>query len=166
MRNAAREGRRGQHVFGIMRFKSQTRHRIMRKKSSCESLDFVKLLDSHLPVYGREIVLWNAGLRLLVSISCLGRAGVDAECVYVALHQFRKRAVDQSMALNSRLTTKRVSNNKYPKMSFAIARAGVTRMQMTVILNSEFSGCENCSQPAVNFLQTSCAHRDIREALV
>jgi hypothetical protein len=113
----------------------------MRKKSSRESLDFVKLLDSNLPGDGPEIALWNAALRLLAAISCLGLAGVDAECVYVALHQFGKRVVDQSMTLNSGLTTKRVSNYKYSEMSSAIARAGVTRMQMTVILNSEFSGC-------------------------
>ncbi len=136
MRNAARGGRRWQQGFSIMRSKSRITRRIMRKKSSRESLDFVKLLDSHLPVNGAETLSGTQPEGCwLNSVACEG-ACVDAECVYVAVHQLGKSAVDQSMTLNCGLTTKRVSNYKYSEMSFAIARACVTRMQMTVIFNS------------------------------
>jgi hypothetical protein len=46
MRNAATRGWRWQYGLSITRCKSQIAQGIMRKKSSSESLDFVKLLDS------------------------------------------------------------------------------------------------------------------------
>jgi len=107
----------------------------MRKKSSDESLDFVKLIDRWLSVFDQKIGLGNAAKWSPGGGSVTGYACVDAECVNVALHQVCQRVVDEAMALNSGLTGKCCSDYKDPKMSFAVARARMAGMQMAVIFN-------------------------------
>lgn len=73
MRNAASEGKwQGSQLIIICR-KSKITNRIMRKKSSKESLDFVKLIDRLGVVFGQKAGLCKAATGSLNDFSCLAR---------------------------------------------------------------------------------------------
>jgi len=165
MRIAARGGQGAGGGFSIICRNSQITQGRMRKNSSDESLDSVKLTDRTRPYLVGQM---GSGMRQKGrdGRSAARGARINAERVNLVLHQLCKCAVDQAMTLNSRLTAKSFSDYKYTEMSFAISCAGVTGMQMTIVYNSQFSGRENRAKPTFDFFDTCCAHGDVREARV
>ncbi len=64
--------------------------------------------------------------------------GLDDQGVDVALHEVPDGRIDQPVALQGRNTPERLGHDMYAKMAQAPGRAGMTGMQVALVLDDEF----------------------------
>jgi hypothetical protein len=76
-------------------------------------------------------------IALIARLVFRGSQGLDTDCVDVSLQELGKRIINHAMPLEAVHPHKLVRNDHQIEVPFAVLRASVTGMQMTLVLNDE-----------------------------
>lgn len=76
-----------------------------------------------------------------------GLGGIDRQSMDLAWHEFAERRIDHPVARHRTLAAERFGDDADAKMAGPLSRAGVARMQVTLIFNAEFQRLEFFDQP-------------------
>jgi hypothetical protein len=83
--------------------------------------------------------------------SNLGRGErLDCQGVYVGLHHWPQRLVNQPVTANARLTRKCLRDDRDPEVAETISRTGMAGMQVALVLDFQEFGLQGIQQPVPN----------------